>query len=139
MKKIIIIFLFSMVLVIAQEKLDWIVFGSGISGKPGKNVKLIDSLVIDEEIETIRDLIYSDNVAVKCLSSIVLEVLEEKDIIALEKEEKLQIEYVFSSQDRIYYLFGCNDDAIILTIPMFLSLHKNQAIERYTYLIDEFY
>lgn len=139
MKKILLIFFLAFSIVNAKEELDWIVFGSGISGKPGSNVELMDSLVIEEEIDTIRELIFSDNAALKCLSAIILELFEEEDIVDLDEKEKLQINIIMSSFDKIYYYFGCNDDATILTIPEFLRFHKKQTVERYSYFIDEFY
>ncbi len=142
LKKLFLIFFFAINLTNAQQyvnwdtmkekQLDWIVFTAGISAKPTSNVKMIDSLVEYKNIETLRGLIYSENVALKGLSTLVLELFEE--------EELIQIKRLYKTEEEIYTFTGCTPEyGDILTLPIFFRDYKNYVYKRYSYFIDEFY
>lgn len=150
LKKLFLIFFFALNLTNAQQyvnwdtmkekQLDWIVFTAGISAKPTSNVKMIDSLVEYKNIETLRGLIYSENVALKGLSSLVLELFEEEGIIELKEEELIQIKRLYKTEEEIYTFSGCTPEyGDILTLPIFFRDYKSYVYKRYSYFIDEFY
>lgn len=137
MKKIILIFFISLTALSAREELDWIVYAGGIAGTPNSNVKTMDSLVENKEIETIRQLLYSDNVALKGLSVIVFEIFEEEGIIKFTIDDENQIEKVFDSHETLAMGEGCTDDNnITLELRDFLDGHYNYAYDRYEDLIE---
>ncbi len=141
MKKILLIFFLAFSIVNAKEELDWVAFASGIDGTSSSSVNEMDELVKDKDIEEIKELLFSENVALKGLSVYVLEILKEKEIIDLDSIELNQISILYSSNEELVISSGCEIE-FISTLGRFLSFNgliKWEARERYTKLIEEYY
>lgn len=141
MKKIFLVFFLTISFVFSSEESYWIVFQGGIAATPSSAVREMDDLVKDKDIDEIRELLFSEDVALKGLSVNVLEILYEMNIIDLDSIELNQIKRLYTSKEELKLLFGC-DNFYSVTLEEYLNNDhgfRNTAKERYTNLIEEYY
>ena len=128
-----------------SQKVEVIGFACGFGGGPTRSVTLMDSLVEIKNFKTLKNKLQSDNSAEKCLSVIICEILETKEIIRLSKEEKEFIIESYKSQDELSLCSGCTYHGQT-TIKDFLNKtdqedsrfsFRDQAEKRYKEIIEK--
>lgn len=100
---ILILFCFNS-LIFAKGKIG---FACGYAGSPTESVILIDSLVKLKDFNKIRKLLNSNDEGKKCLSVIICEILEAKNVIKLTEKEREKIKNAYESNEKIHLCAGC--------------------------------
>lgn len=141
LKKLFLIFFLTISFALSDEETYWIVFQGGIAASPSNSVIEMDELVEGKDIDEIRGLLFSDNVALKGLSVNALEILDEKKIIELDSKELNQIKILYSSNEELELLYGCDNFYSVSLGEYLNNSHgfRDVARERYTKLIEEYY